>query len=149
MIGFKLSGAVLRSLSKLGATSILSNGRLSSEGCSLDTNLIASNMELVLSHLKARRADSRIEEDVLKLKTLRAERNSCIIEGDKAKNIRKTLSKDIGMLMKQSKLDEVAAVKLQVEQANIQSAASDEKLAQIDEEIKKLFSVLPNLLDDR
>ena len=90
LIGFILSGASFRSYRKLEATTILSNGRLSSEGCSLDTNLIASNMELVLSHLKARRADSRIEEDVLKLKNLRAERNACIVEGDKAKNIRKT-----------------------------------------------------------
>jgi seryl-tRNA synthetase len=149
LLGFKFTGVSFKQLNKLEATPTLSNGRLSSEGCSLDTTLIASNIELVLSHLKARRADSKIDDDVLKLKNLRAERNACIVEGDKAKNIRKTLSKDIGILMKQNKLDEVDAVKMQVEQANIQSAASDEKLAQIDEEIKKIFSVLPNLLDDR
>lgn len=77
------------------------------------------------------------------------ERNACIKEGDSAKNIRKTLSKEIGEMMKKNKLDEVAQLKQQVENANIQSALSDEKLAGIDEEIRKLFSVIPNLLDDR
>lgn len=115
----------------------------------MDTNLIASNLELVISHLVARRTDSRLLEDVSKLKDLRTERNACIKEGDSAKNIRKTLSKEIGEMMKKNKLDEVAQLKQQVENANIQSALSDEKLAGIDEEIRKLFSVIPNLLDDR
>lgn len=115
----------------------------------MDTNLIASNTELVISHLKARRADSKILDEILKIKSLRAERNACIQEGDKAKNIRKSLSKDIGLMMKQNKLVEVEQLKQRVEEANFASGEADEKLARIDAEIKSIFPMIPNLLDDR
>ena len=51
--------------------------------------------------------------------------------------------------MKENKVDEVNAIKLKVEEANLVSAKCDEKLETIDREIDKIFSMVPNLLDDR
>ena len=129
---------------KLFSSRILTNGIIS-----LDTNLIATNSELVLSHLHARKSYAAIIEEINKIKQLRADRSTCIVEGDKAKGLRKTLSKEIGLLMKENKVDEVNAIKLKVEEANLVSAKCDEKLETIDREIDKIFSMVPNLLDDR
>ena len=123
---------------------ILTNGIIS-----LDTNLIATNPDLVISHLNARKSYGPIIEEINKIKNLRADRSACIVEGDAAKNLRKVLSKEIGTLMKDNKIEEVNAIKLKVEEANKVSALCDEKLAAIDIEIDKIFSLVPNLLDDR
>lgn len=124
-------------------------GRIASTGISLDVNLLASNPELVITHLKARRADAKILNDVQTIITLRAERNALIVQGDTAKASRNTLSQQIGMMMKQKQLDQVNELKRQVEAASKVSAESDEKIAFLDQQINTLFSVIPNLLDDR
>lgn len=123
--------------------------RISSEGVSLDTTLVSTNPALVLSHLKARRSDESIVAHVSTIGSLRTERNALIVEGDAAKNTRKSLSLLIGQSMKDGKEEQVQALKLQVEQASAASAAADEKLAKIDADINAIFSIMPNLLDDR
>lgn len=123
--------------------------RIPSNGASLDTNLLATNPELVTSHLQSRRSNPSLLNDVTKIANLRKERNLLIVKGDAAKGVRKTLSQQIGQLMKEGKADEVAELKRQVEEASVTSAATDEGLAKIDADINTLFSVLPNLLDDR
>jgi seryl-tRNA synthetase len=77
------------------------------------------------------------------------ERNNCIVAGDQAKNQRKTLSKQIGMLMKEKKTEEAEEIKKKVEAASTESAAADEKLEVLDSEINSILAVVPNLLDDR
>ena len=114
----------------------------------LDANLIANSPDLVLSHLTSRKSNSDLVNQVLKISSLRSERNSLIIEGDKAKNKRKTLSQEIGIMMK-SGAAEVDELKDEVKKANEISSACDLKLQEIDGEIEKIISVLPNLLDDR
>ena len=80
---------------------------------------------------------------------MRTERNNYIVEGDKNKNLRKTLSKEIGILMKDNNFEEIEKLKQKVEQANLDSATADAKLGEIDIEIDKILAILPNLLDDR
>ena len=116
---------------------------------SLDTNLLANNPDLVLSHLTSRRSSTELMESVSKIAALRTERNALIVQGDAAKNTRKTLSAQIGQLMKEGKTAEVDELKRQVEKANEVSAAADEAQGHIDRQIDAIFSVLPNLLDDR
>lgn len=125
------------------------NGRIPTNGVSLDVNLIASNQDLVMSHLTARRGSPQLMDDLKRMGELRSMRNALIVEGDTAKNLRKTLSAQIGQLMKEGKESEVAALKAQVEDANNRSAAAGEKQEKIDEEINRLFTLIPNLLDDR
>lgn len=124
-------------------------GRVPSNGASLDTNLLATNPEIVTSHLKSRRSNPSLLDDVAKIANLRKERNLLIVKGDAAKGIRKSLSQQIGQLMKEGKAEEVAELKRQVEDASATAGSTDEELAKIDAAINRLFSVLPNLLDDR
>lgn len=123
--------------------------RLPANDASMDTNLLATNPELVISHLTSRRSNPALLEDVSKIAALRAERNQLIVKGDAAKGVRKTLSQQIGQLMKEGKTAEVAILKQQVEEASVKSAECDTELVTIDAAINRLFSVLPNLLDDR
>ena len=126
-----------------------SGGRVSSEGAVLDTNLLQTSPDLVLSHLSARRSSAELVDQVGRIGCLRQERNAAIMAGDKAKNIRKTLSQQIGQAMKEGKQDVVSDLKKQVEDANALSESADEDLARIDGEINKVFPLIPNLLDDR
>ena len=126
----------------------MSTDRIESNGVSLDTNLIASNPDLVISHLKSRRSNQALLDDMMKISDLRTKRNALIKEGDAAKSERKALSKQIGMLMRDNKEDEVAVLKQKVEEATSTSDSIDVKLAAVDMEINALFSVIPNLLDD-
>lgn len=123
--------------------------RLPANDASMDTNLIAANPELVISHLTSRRSKPALLDDVSKIAGLRTERNKFIVMGDAAKGVRKTLSMQIGKLMKEGKAEEVAELKRQVEDASVKAAECDTELVKIDAAIDTLFSVLPNLLDDR
>ena len=125
------------------------NARLPANDVSMDTNLLATNPDLVTSHLTARRSNPALLEDVAKIANLRTERNQLIVKGDTAKGVRKTLSQKIGILMKEGKIDEVNELKRQVEEATVKAAECDAELETIDAQINTLFSVLPNLLDDR
>lgn len=123
--------------------------RPASNDKSLDVSLIASEPELVMQHLRARRASESVVGDLLAIGDLRARRNSLIFESDKAKSQRKTLSAQIGQMMKEKKDQEVAALKLEVESVSAIAAKADEELKDIDAEMSKLVSYIPNLLDDR
>jgi seryl-tRNA synthetase len=123
--------------------------RPSSEGLSLDTTLLQTNPDLVLSHLKARRSGAELLAEVGLVGALRQERNAKIVEGDAAKNVRKTLSQQIGQAIKEGKQDVVLELKCKVEEASTKAAMADQELQRIDGEINKIFPLIPNLLDDR
>ena len=116
---------------------------------SLDVNTVATNPEVILSHLRSRKADESVLHNVGKIGQLRAERNNCIIEGDKARNLRKQLSKDIGSLMKTGKTEEIENLKKTVEKANHDSEQALQRQTAIDNEIDTIMKFIPNLLDDR
>lgn len=127
----------------------LFSSRPGANNLSLDVNLVATQPDLVISHLEARKSSKNLIDDVWKIQALRAERSALIVEGDRAKNTRKTLSQQIGMLMKEKRDEEIAQLKLKVEEASALSEAADNKLNEIDNSMNKLFAVFPNLLDDR
>ena len=147
----KLASALLKTTitaSRRHMVAALSS-RIPANDVSLDTNLLSTNPDLVLSHLTSRRSSAELMENVSKLSALRNERNAQIVAGDAAKNVRKTLSQQIGQLMKEGRTAEFDELKLQVEKASEISATADVALGHIDQQINAIFSVLPNLLDDR
>ena len=125
------------------------SGRIPANGVSMDIALISNKPEVLYSHLRSRRASSEMVKGVERLSELRSERNAYITEGDRAKSIRKKLSKEIGQLMKNGKHDEAVELKIQVEDANILSAQADTRISSLDSDIDAIFAMLPNLLDDR
>ena len=146
----KLASALLKTTTVVRRHMVAAlSSRIPANDVSLDTNLLSTNPDLVLSHLTSRRSSTELMENVSKLSVLRNERNAQIVAGDAAKNVRKTLSQQIGQLMKEGRTVEVDELKLQVEKANEISATADVALNHIDQQINTIFSVLPNLLDDR
>ena len=125
-----------------------SQPRVSAAGKSLDTSLLASEPDLVMSHLRARRSASSLLEEVARIGALRAERNALITEGNELKHLRNALSQQIGRLMQQGGGKNVAVLKEQVGSASASAAALDERLAEVDRGIHAIMSSLPNLLDD-
>eukprot|EP01042_Synura_sphagnicola_P015616 gene15616-19773_t len=86
---------------------------------------------------------------VKQLTELKEKRKQSIVHGDEARAKRKTLSKDIGSFMKANKREEAEHLKRQVEEANKQAEEADRALEVIDRDINHIFSLIPNLLDDR
>lgn len=128
--------------------STLTESRLEANGKSLDVNLLSTEPELVNSHMKSRRASESIFADVAKISVLRNKRNAFIQQGDAAKSERKTLSKEIGKLMKDGLKDEAEEMKKRVAEASDISAKADTELEKIDAEIFSIISCIPNLIDD-
>ncbi|KAG5176550.1 hypothetical protein JKP88DRAFT_269202 [Tribonema minus] len=125
------------------------HGRLSADGVSLDAQVVAKQPDIVLSNLRARRAGDEAIETVSSIGGLMEQRTGLIRKRDAALNTRKTLSAQIGKLMKEGKEGDVAAIKEQVAMANAEAGAADAELAEVDERVNDMFMRLPNLLDAR
>ncbi len=117
----------------------------------LDIKFIRENPEIVKENIKKKFQDAKLPlvDEVI---ALDAQRRAAIVEADNLRSSRNTLSKQIGMLMGQakkdpSKLQEAEAVKAQVK-ANADRLAELEKLeAELDESVRKIMLVIPNIID--
>lgn len=146
---FKLTHSITRASAKLATVVTRLNERPASDGLSLDVNLLADHPDVVISHLHARKADESIVGKVAEVKQLKDVRNKLITEGDSARNKRKELSRDIAMLMKENKQQEVEKLKEKVSEVNAIASKADEELIIIDNQLKSILSFIPNLLADR
>ena len=79
----------------------------------IDINLIRTNPELVKENIRRKFQDRKLPlvDEALALDT---KRRALISEGDALRSARNTLSKQVGMLMKEGKREEAEAVKAQV-----------------------------------
>lgn len=123
--------------------------RPSASHLSLDSSTIALHLEVVIAHLRSRRADENLIAEVESIPELRKRRNAMIVDGDAARGRRKVLSKDIGKLMHQGNMMEVNRIKEQVEQCNALAASADAEKLGLDEKIQDIISRLPNLLHEK
>lgn len=121
---------------------------------SLDVRTVTQDIDLVLSHLRSRRAS---EETLNAAKTiesqLESKRKELLQARDKALQIRNEQSALIGQLMRKRGSDEFDEVAVEEAKALSAKAADDaslveESLSGLQSEISSLLSSLPNLLDD-
>lgn len=127
--------------------------RISAKNVSLDLNLCASNPDLIISHLEARCDESHLSENVKKVALLRASRNSEIVVSNEAKHKKHVLSDQVARLMAgmgdtEDSTTACRELKEQVEGLNDLIHESDRTIEVLNEEIKKNFMTLPNLLND-
>lgn len=113
----------------------------------IDINLIRTNKELVKENIKKKFQDEKLPlvDEVEKLDAqLRAYKQ----EGDNLRASRNTLSSQIGMLMKEKKIDEANKIKEQVKANNdrIEQLEKDEE--ELAEKIKKIMMTIPNIIDE-
>jgi len=109
----------------------------------LDVNLIRENPELVRASLKARQSDSGPVDEVL---VLDERRRDLIIEVEKLKAERNTVSKEIGRMKdaaaRQEKIEAMRVVGDKIQDL-------DNALREVDDQLTALVSTLPNIPDQR
>ena len=118
----------------------------------LDIRFIRENPDIVKENIKKKFQDAKLPlvDEVIELDT---KRRAAIVEADQLRSTRNSLSKQIGMLMGQakkdpSKLEEAEAVKQQVKDQADRLAELEKLEAQLDEDVRKLLLVIPQIIDD-
>mmetsp|Transcript_25615 Transcript_25615/g.53953 ORF Transcript_25615/g.53953 Transcript_25615/m.53953 type:complete len:353 (+) Transcript_25615:291-1349(+) len=157
----RAAGRMLTSLSA-DATTTASPDRVSRQDLSLDIRTIVSDTDMVLSHMKSRRASAETLDAVSTIASLQSKRVALIQERDNFLNQRKEASAQVGQLMRKlnSKNDDDEGEKeeaaAQVEKQKELSATAAEGAQKADDELDSIQKVMddmlagiPNLLDDQ
>ena len=111
----------------------------------IDINLIRTNPELVKENIRKKFQDHKLPL-VDKALELDAKRRALIAEGDALRSARNTLSKQVGMLMKESKKEEAEQVKAQVKADADRLVAIEAEAAEVENELKKTMMTIPNII---
>ena len=113
----------------------------------IDINLIRTNAELVRENIRKKFQDHKLPlvDQVLELD---AKRRALIAEGDALRQARNTLSKQVGMLMKEGKKEEAEAVKAQVKADAERLVAIEKEAEEVDAALKKAMMAIPNIIAD-
>ena len=112
----------------------------------LDIKFVRENVELVKENIKKKFQNHKLplvdeavelDKEIRSIKgnveTLRARRNSA--------------SSEIGALMRNKEIEKANAIKSEVSQINIDIAAYDEKLVELEAKLKKNMMIIPNIID--
>jgi len=150
--GFLATTGSTSSSSKLYAAPVTAATARPSRGdLSLEVKTVASNPELVISHLKSRRASQETIDAVNTIASLQDQRVALIQERDSFLNQRKEASAVVGKLMREQNEENAALVeeaKEKSSQAAEGAAKAESELDQIQSKMDELFLGIPNLLDD-
>ncbi|MBO5525466.1 MAG: serine--tRNA ligase [Clostridia bacterium] len=113
----------------------------------IDINLIRSNPELVKENIKKKFQDKKLPlvDEVIELD---AKKRALQSEGDALRASRNSLSKQIGALMKEKKIDEANAIKAQVSQNNARIEEIAKQQEEIEAQLKKDMMSIPNIIAD-
>ena len=111
----------------------------------IDINLIRTDAELVKENIRKKFQDHKLPlvDQALELD---AKRRALIAEGDALRAARNTLSKQVGMLMKEGKKDEAEQVKAQVKADAERLVAIEEESAEVEATLKKTMMAIPNII---
>ena len=111
----------------------------------IDINLIRTNPELVKENIKKKFQDKKLPlvDEVIELD---AKKRALQSEGDGLRAMRNALSKQIGGLMKEKKIEEANAVKAQVTQNNLRIEEIAKEQEQIEAKLKKNMMSIPNII---
>ncbi len=112
----------------------------------IDINLIRTNPEMVKENIKKKFQDAKLPlvDEVLSLDKQNRDLKQ---QGDNLRAERKTLSAQVGMLMKDKKLAEAEEIKAKVKADAEKLLEIENKQVEIDEQIKKIMMTIPNILD--
>ena len=112
----------------------------------LDIKFVRENPEIVKENIKKKFQDEKLPlvDEVIEID---AKIRSLKVEGENLKAQRNALSKQIGQLMREKKIDEANEIKATVAKNNERIAEIDPLLATLEEELKKRMMVIPNIVD--
>ena len=112
----------------------------------IDINLIRTNKEIVKENIKKKFQDEKLPL-VDEVEELDKKHRALKQEGDNLRASRNTLSSQIGMLMREKKIEEANEIKETVKRNNERVAEIEKEEAEIEERIKKIMMTIPNIID--
>ena len=112
----------------------------------IDIKLIRENPELVKENIRKKFQDEKLEL-VDKVKDLDDKYRALRVNADKLRSKRNAISKEIGSLMKQGLKEEANKIKNEVALIGKEIETSEQKEVALEEEIKKIMMVIPNIID--
>ena len=113
----------------------------------IDINLIRTNREMVKENIKKKFQDQKLPlvDEVFELdKQVRLIKQ----EGDDLRAMRKTLSNQVGALMKEKRVEEANQIKAQVVANNDRIAKIEAQVEEMEVKIKQIMMTIPNIVDD-
>ena len=113
----------------------------------IDINLIRTNREMVKENIKKKFQDQKLPlvDEVFELdKQVRLIKQ----EGDDLRAMRKTLSNQVGALMKERRVEEANQIKAQVVANNDRIAKIEAQVEEMEAKIKQIMMTIPNIVDD-
>ncbi|MBE6670639.1 MAG: serine--tRNA ligase [Ruminococcaceae bacterium] len=113
----------------------------------LDIKFLRENPEIVKENIKKKFQDDKLAlvDEVIELDIQNREAKA---KRDSLRNMRNTVSKQIGMLMAQGKREEAEEAKKQVSSAADELLALENKIEELEAEVKNRMMVIPNIIDD-
>ncbi|MCR5483188.1 MAG: serine--tRNA ligase [Bacilli bacterium] len=113
----------------------------------IDIKLIRENRDLVKENIKKKFQDEKLplvdEVYEMDIKVREAQ-----LAADNLKAEKNKLSGEIGMLMRDKRIDEANEIKAKIQEMAEEITKNEETKAELDEEIKKRMMVIPNIIDD-
>ena len=113
----------------------------------LDIKFLRTNPDVVKENIKKKFQDEKLPL-VDKVIELDADYRAAKGRGDELRALRNSVSKEIGGLMAHGKRDEAEIVKQKVKDMADELNALQVKEAELEEEIRKIMLVIPNIIDD-
>lgn len=112
----------------------------------LDLKFVRENPDIIKQNIKNKFQDHKLSlvDEVI---ALDLEHRNTKQEADNLRYERNTFSKQIGALMGQGKREEAEAMKKQVTEAADRLSALEAKENELDEKIKKIMMIIPNIID--
>ncbi|MBE5948658.1 MAG: serine--tRNA ligase [Lachnospiraceae bacterium] len=112
----------------------------------LDLRFVRENPEIVKQNIRNKFQDSKLElvDEVIKLSE---ESRDCKTEADGLRADRNAISKQIGALMAQGKKEEAEEAKKKVTANSARLAELEVKEAELEEKIKNIMMIIPNIID--
>ena len=113
----------------------------------IDIQLIRTNPELVRENIRKKFQDRKLPlvDQVLELD---AKRRALIHEGDALRSSRNTLSKQVGVLMKNGDREGAEAIKAQVKANAERLLAIEKECEEVEAALKKAMMAIPNIIAD-
>ncbi len=113
----------------------------------LDIKFLRENPEIVKENIKKKFQDEKLVlvDEVIKLDV---ENREAKAKRDSLRAMRNSVSKEIGKLMAQGKRDEAEAAKKQVSDAAGELLELENKIEELENEVKNRMMVIPNIIDD-
>ncbi len=113
----------------------------------LDIKFVRENKELVVANIKKKFQYDKISlvDDVIKLYV---ELRKSKTEAESIRSNRNTISAQIGVLMREKKIEEANKIKLEVTKNAEKLVELEEIITKTEEELKQKMMVIPNMIDD-